>query len=54
MPSVLLLGSIPAVAEGLEVRYDYVARTWVDLALFYKDVNRERLEILIENLRCEQ
>lgn len=53
--SELLWGSIPTIAEELEAiysrRHPYVARTWIDLALFYNHVNAERLEKLVSDLR---
>ncbi|EWZ84732.1 hypothetical protein BFJ63_vAg16245 [Fusarium oxysporum f. sp. narcissi] len=56
--SELLWGSIPTIAEELEAIYGrkhpYVARTWVDLAMFYNHVNQERLEKLVGELRLLQ
>ncbi|PNY26171.1 Uncharacterized protein TCAP_03895 [Tolypocladium capitatum] len=56
--SELLWGSIPTIAEELEAiysrRHPYVARTWIDLALFYNHVNPERLEKLVVELRVQQ
>ncbi|KAF4508765.1 hypothetical protein G6O67_005105 [Ophiocordyceps sinensis] len=53
--SDLLWGSIPAIAEELEAiygrRHPYVARAWIDLALFYNHVHPERLAKLIGELR---
>lgn len=56
--SDLLWGSIPTIAEELEAiysrRHPYVARTWIDLALFYIHVHPERLEKLAGELRVQQ
>ncbi|KND91770.1 hypothetical protein TOPH_03443 [Tolypocladium ophioglossoides CBS 100239] len=56
--SELLWGSIPTIAEELEAiygrRHPYVARTWIDLALFYNHANPERLEKLVIELRVQQ
>lgn len=56
--SELLWGSIPTIAEELEAiygrRHPYIARTWIDLALFYNHVNPERLEKLVPELRAVQ
>ncbi|KAI5458458.1 hypothetical protein BGZ63DRAFT_416128 [Mariannaea sp. PMI_226] len=56
--SDLLWGSIPMIAEELEAiygrRHPYVARTWIDLAMFYNHANPERLEKLITELRLLQ
>lgn len=53
--SELLWASIPLIAEELETiygrRHPYVARTWIDLALFYNHVNPERLEKMVGELR---
>lgn len=56
--SELLWSSISIIAEELEAiygrRHPYVARTWVDLALFYNHTNPERLEKLVLELRALQ
>lgn len=56
--SDLLWGSIPIIAEELEAiygrRHPYVARTWIDLALFYNHVNPEQLGKLVDELRLLQ
>lgn len=56
--SELLWGSVTTVAEELEAIYGrlhpYVARTWVDLAVFYDHVNTERCEKLATDLRPVQ
>ncbi|CAG7566446.1 unnamed protein product [Fusarium equiseti] len=56
--SELLWGSIPTIAEELEAIYGrkhpYVARTWVDLAMFHNHVDQERLEKLVVELRLLQ
>lgn len=56
--SDLLWGSIPTIAEELEAiygrRHPYVARTWIDLALFYNHSSPERLEKLVMELRLLQ
>lgn len=56
--SELLWTSISTIAEELEAIYGrkhpYVARTWADLALFYNQVNPERLEKLVVELRVLQ
>lgn len=56
--SELLWGSVPTIAEELEAiysrRHPYVARTWIDLALFYNQANAERLEKLVLELRPQQ
>ncbi|KAL3956478.1 hypothetical protein ACCO45_009324 [Purpureocillium lilacinum] len=56
--SELLWGSFPTIADELEAiysrRHPYVARTWIDLALFYNHVNPERLEKLVVELRALQ
>ncbi|KAK1240571.1 hypothetical protein MKX07_004599 [Trichoderma sp. CBMAI-0711] len=56
--SELLWTSISTIAEELEAIYGrkhpYVARTWADLALFYSQVNPERLEKLVVELRVLQ
>lgn len=56
--SELLWGGIPAVAEELEAiygrRHPYVARTWIDLALFHSHATPERLERLVAELRALQ
>jgi hypothetical protein len=56
--SELLWGSTPTIAEELEAIYGrkhpYVARTWVDLAMFYNHVNQERVEKLVGELRLLQ
>ncbi|PHH67749.1 hypothetical protein CDD80_559 [Ophiocordyceps camponoti-rufipedis] len=53
--SDLLWGSTPTIAEELEAiysrRHPYVARTWIDLALFYNHVHVERLEKVLAELR---
>ena len=53
--SDLLWGSIPTIADELEAiygrRHPYVARTWVDLGLFYNHSNLERFERLVTELR---
>lgn len=53
--SEFLGSSIPVVAEELESIYGqqhpYVARTWIDLALFYNEVNKDKAEKLIRELR---
>ncbi|KAL6863247.1 hypothetical protein ACO1O0_003492 [Amphichorda felina] len=55
--SELLWGSMPLIAEELEAiygrRHPYVARTWVDLAIFYEQKNTERLEKLALELRAQ-
>ena len=55
--SELLWGSTPLVAEELEAiygrRHPYVARTWVDLAIFYDQKGTERLEKLALELRVQ-
>ncbi|GKT48978.1 uncharacterized protein ColSpa_09159 [Colletotrichum spaethianum] len=49
------LGCIPTIAEELEAiygrRHPYVARTWIDLAIFYNHANPERLEKLLSELQ---
>lgn len=54
--SDLLWGTIPTVAEELEAiygrRHPYVARTWIDLAMFYNYANQEKLEKLVVELRA--
>lgn len=56
--SELLWISISTIAEELEAiygrRHPYVARTWSDLALFYNQVNPERIEKLVIELRALQ
>ncbi|KAH7152930.1 hypothetical protein EDB81DRAFT_757947 [Dactylonectria macrodidyma] len=56
--SDLLWSSIPTIAEELEAiygrRHPYVARTWIDLAIFYNHANPERLDKLIGELRLLQ
>ncbi|KAM0558213.1 hypothetical protein ACHAPJ_004897 [Fusarium lateritium] len=56
--SDLLWGSISTIAEELEAIYGrkhpYVARTWVDLAMFYNHASQERLEKLVAELRLLQ
>lgn len=56
--SDLLWASIPMVAEELESiygrRHPYVARTWIDLALFYNHVTPERLDKMAGELRLLQ
>lgn len=56
--SELLWGSTPTIAEELEAIYGrkhpYIARTWVDLALFYNHANPERMEKLVAELRPVQ
>ncbi|GAO18978.1 hypothetical protein UVI_02014880 [Ustilaginoidea virens] len=56
--SELLWGSMPAIAEELETIYQrhhpYVARTWIDLALFYNHVNVEQFDKLVSELRLQQ
>ncbi|KJZ77735.1 hypothetical protein HIM_02912 [Hirsutella minnesotensis 3608] len=56
--SDLLWGSIPTIAEELEAIYSrkhpYVARTWIDLALFYNHTNSDRLEKLVAELRTQE
>lgn len=56
--SELLWGSAPLVAEELEAiygrRHPYVARVWIDLALFYDQRDGERLERLASELRDQQ
>ena len=58
MLSDLLWGSIPTIAEELEAiygrRHPYVARTWIDLAMFYNHANTERLEKTVVELRLLQ
>ncbi|RDA90599.1 hypothetical protein CP533_6926 [Ophiocordyceps camponoti-saundersi (nom. inval.)] len=53
--SDLLWGSTPTIAEELEAiysrRHPYVARTWIDLALFHNHVHVERLEKVLAELR---
>jgi hypothetical protein len=56
--SELLWTSISTIAEELEAiygrRHPYVARTWADLALFYSQVNPERVDKLVVELRALQ
>ncbi|KAM0354194.1 hypothetical protein ACHAPU_001229 [Fusarium lateritium] len=56
--SELLWGSVPTIAEELEAIYGrkhpYVARTWVDLAMFYNHVSQERFEKLVGEFRLLQ
>ncbi|KAH6889888.1 hypothetical protein B0T10DRAFT_42409 [Thelonectria olida] len=56
--SELLWHSISMIAEELEAiygrRHPYVARTWIDLAMFYNIANAERLEKLVTELRLLQ
>ncbi|KAG6197165.1 hypothetical protein E4U10_000263 [Claviceps purpurea] len=56
--SELLWGGIPTIAEELEAiysrRHPYVARTWIDLALFYNYVNADRFDKLVPELRLQQ
>ncbi|PHH74051.1 hypothetical protein CDD82_5127 [Ophiocordyceps australis] len=56
--SDLLWGSMPTIAEELEAiysrRHPYVARTWIDLALFYNQARPERLDKLVGELRAQQ
>lgn len=56
--SDLLWGSIPTIADELEAiygrRHPYVARTWIDLAMFYNHADSEKLEKLIGELRLLQ
>ncbi|KAF5024113.1 hypothetical protein F66182_3815 [Fusarium sp. NRRL 66182] len=56
--SDLLWSSIPTIADELEAIYGrnhpYVARTWVDLAMFYNHVNVEQLEKLVTELQLLQ
>ncbi|KAH6603285.1 clr5 domain-containing [Trichoderma cornu-damae] len=56
--SELLWTSISTIAEELEAiygrRHPYVARTWADLALFYSQVNPDRVEKLVVELRVLQ
>ncbi|KAG6101573.1 hypothetical protein E4U30_001739 [Claviceps sp. LM220 group G6] len=56
--SELLWGGVPAIAEELEAiysrRHPYVARTWIDLALFYNYVNADRFDKLVPELRLQQ
>ncbi|KAG5974018.1 hypothetical protein E4U55_000130 [Claviceps digitariae] len=56
--SELLWGGIPSIAEELEAiysrRHPYVARTWIDLALFYDYVNVDRFNRLVSELRLQQ
>ncbi|OLN96854.1 hypothetical protein CCHL11_02453 [Colletotrichum chlorophyti] len=53
--SELVWGCIPTIAEELEAiygrRHPYVARTWIDLAIFYNHANQERLEKLLAELQ---
>ncbi|KAI3530482.1 hypothetical protein CTAM01_13880 [Colletotrichum tamarilloi] len=53
--SELVWGCIPTIAEELEAiygrRHPYVARTWIDLAIFYNHANPERLEKLLSELQ---
>ncbi|KAK1573930.1 uncharacterized protein LY79DRAFT_583325 [Colletotrichum navitas] len=53
--SELVWCCIPIIAEELEAiygrRHPYVARTWIDLALFYNHANPERLEKLLSELQ---
>ena len=53
--SELLWSSFPAIADELEAiysrRHPYVARTWIDLALFYSYANVDRLDKLVLELR---
>ncbi|KAM0259741.1 hypothetical protein ACHAQJ_003177 [Trichoderma viride] len=56
--SELLWTSISTIAEELEAiygrRHPYVARTWADLALFYRQVNPDRVDKLVVELRALQ
>ncbi|KAM4061573.1 clr5 domain-containing protein [Hirsutella rhossiliensis] len=56
--SDLLWGSIPTIAEELEAiysrRHPYVARAWIDLALFYNHIHPERLGKLVDELRDQE
>lgn len=56
--SDLLWNSISMIAEELEAiygrRHPYVARTWIDLAMYYNIANVERLETLVAELRLLQ
>ncbi|KAK5995906.1 hypothetical protein PT974_04324 [Cladobotryum mycophilum] len=56
--SELLWGCISSIAEELEAiygrRHPYVARTWADLGLFYNQVNAERLDKFVMELRALQ
>ncbi|PKS11045.1 hypothetical protein jhhlp_002806 [Lomentospora prolificans] len=51
MLSDLVWGCIPTLADELESiygrRHPYVARTWIDLSMFYRHTNGERLQNLI-------
>ncbi|TDZ38284.1 hypothetical protein CTRI78_v010893 [Colletotrichum trifolii] len=53
--SELVWGCIPTIAEELEAiygrRHPYVARTWIDLAIFYNHANPDRLEKLLHELQ---
>ncbi|KAK1978880.1 hypothetical protein LZ30DRAFT_199071 [Colletotrichum cereale] len=54
--SELVWCCIPIIAEELEAiygrRHPYVARTWIDLAIFYNHANPERLEKLLSELQA--
>ncbi|KAG5948387.1 hypothetical protein E4U53_006308 [Claviceps sorghi] len=56
--SELVWGGIPTIAEELEAiysrRHPYVARTWIDLALFHDYANADRFERLVSELRPQQ
>ncbi|KAG6036952.1 hypothetical protein E4U41_005378 [Claviceps citrina] len=56
--SDLLWGGVPTITEELEAiysrRHPYVARTWIDLALFYDYVDVDRFEKLVSELRLQQ
>ncbi|KAG6116163.1 hypothetical protein E4U13_002051 [Claviceps humidiphila] len=56
--SEILWGGVPTIAEELEAiysrRHPYVARTWIDLALFYNYVNADRFDKLVPELRLQQ
>ncbi|KAH7309495.1 hypothetical protein B0I35DRAFT_482264 [Stachybotrys elegans] len=53
--SDLLWASIPTIAEELEAiygrRHPYVARLWIDMAMFYSHLDPERLDKLVPELR---
>ena len=56
--SDLLWNSLPNIAGELEAiygkRHPYVARTWVDLGLYYNHISADRLESLVSELRGAQ
>ncbi|KAG5969560.1 hypothetical protein E4U58_001334 [Claviceps cyperi] len=56
--SELLWDGVPTIAEEFEAiysrRHPYVARTWIDLALFYNYVDADRFDKLVPELRLQQ